>query len=321
MPRRAAGFRNRLAVGALALLAVVSGGVITGTGSASAAQNVVQVYSAAMGRNIPVWISHARTNNAATLYLLDGLRAPNNNNGWLINTDVRSFFANKNVNVAMPFGGAGSFYSDWEQRDPVLGKVKWETFLTRELPAYMRGQGSDGRRNAIAGLSMSGTSALNLTAHHPGFYQAAASYSGYPIIAAPGFAQGIQVAVAQVGGNPANMWGPWPAGEWVRNDPSLNVGALRGKSVYLSAGAGLPGGGDDAINPASPRFNPTLFAQLVPLETAAGISTRLFVPIAQAAGVRLTTQLSPVGDHWWPYWQRGLHQSWSTTIAPALGTS
>ncbi len=65
----------------------------------------------------------------------------------------------KGTNVVIPFGGGGSFYTDWERPDPKLGINKWETFLTRELPAYMAKQhNSDNKRNGIAGLSMSGTS-------------------------------------------------------------------------------------------------------------------------------------------------------------------
>ncbi|NED63315.1 esterase family protein, partial [Streptomyces sp. SID10244] len=92
---------------------------------------------------------------------------------WLINTNVDRYMVGKGTNVAMPFGGAGSFYTDWERSDPKLGVNKWETFLTRELPAYMKARhNSDNRRNGIAGLSMSGTSALNLASRHPGFYDA-----------------------------------------------------------------------------------------------------------------------------------------------------
>ena len=84
-----------------------------------------------------------------------------------LNPDVESFFADKHVNVAIPFGGGGTFYSDWQRDDPKLGRVKWETFLTQELPPFMADRfGSDNVNNAVAGLSMSGTSALNLAAHH-----------------------------------------------------------------------------------------------------------------------------------------------------------
>ena len=186
-----------LAVTLVTLLAATLATFFAGSGVAHADSAMVYVHSNAMNKTIPVKVLRAAGGGPApTLYLLDGLRAPDNNNGWLINTDVEAFFADKHVNVAIPFGGGGSFYTDWERDDPRFGKVKWETFLTQELPPVMASQfGSDGVNNAIAGLSMSGTSALNLAAHHPNFYKAVASYSGYPTASEPGYAQGIAASV------------------------------------------------------------------------------------------------------------------------------
>lgn len=313
--------RKRLVAGLVALLAV-SGATLVAAPQASAANGctVENVRSNAMHRTIPVCIISAGGSNKPTLYLLDGLRAPNNNNGWLINTDVARWLNGKGANVAIPFGGAGSFYTDWEQRDPALGLNKWDTFLTRELPRYMAARhGSDNRRNGIAGLSMSGTSALNLASRHPGFYQAVASYSGYPTVTMPGFTQGIQVAVAQTGGNANNMWGVYPLGQWFQNDPFLSANNLAGHYVYLSSGTGLGSRYDSSVNPTSPNFNPVRFSQMVPLETAASVSTQLYIPrIALVPGVKLTTNVKPDGVHWWDYWQSDFKQSWRTTFAPSF---
>ena len=41
----------------------------------------------------------------------------------------------KHVNVVMPVGGKFSMYTDWNADDPVLGRNKWQTYLTKELPA------------------------------------------------------------------------------------------------------------------------------------------------------------------------------------------
>ena len=213
-----------------------------------------------------------------------------------------------------------SFYTDWERPDPKLGVNKWETFLTRELPAYMKkNHNSDNRRNGIAGLSMSGTSALNLASRHPGFYKAVASYSGYPTVTFPGFTQGIQASVATMGGDPNNMWGFYPAGQWFQNDPFLSANNLAGDYVYLSSGTGLGSKFDSSINPTSANFNPVKFSQMVPLEVAASVSTRLYIPrVAAVPGVKLTTHVTPDGDHWWDYWQENFRQSWNTTFRPAF---
>lgn len=312
--------RTRLLPALVVLLMAVGIGAVMAP-AAHAAGTTEMVYSAAMRRNIPVRIVDGGGGGPKpTLYLLDGLRAPNNNSGWLINTDVDQFMVGKGTNLAMPFGGAGSFYTNWERPDPVLGVNQWETFLTRELPVYMaRRHNSDNRRNGIAGLSMSGTSALNLASRHPGFYNSVASYSGYPTVTAPGFAQGIQLAIADVGGNPVNMWGFYPFGEWFQNDPFLSANNLAGKHVYLSAGSGLGSRYDPRVNPGSPTFDPVWFAQMVPLETAASISTQIYIPrVALVPGVKLTTHITPDGTHWWDYWQRDFKQSWYTTFRPAF---
>ncbi|KAF0964001.1 MULTISPECIES: alpha/beta hydrolase [unclassified Rhodococcus (in: high G+C Gram-positive bacteria)] len=311
-----------LIVGLVAVLASGLVSVLAGTGIAHADSALISVYSPSMDKDIPVKVLKAAGGGPApTLYLLDGLRAPDDNNGWLIETDVENFFAGKHVNVVIPFGGGGTFYSDWLRDDPKLGRVKWETFLTKELPPVMASQfGSDGVNNAVAGLSMSGTSALNLAIHRPDFYKAVASYSGYPTASSPGFAQGIQVSVAQMGGDALNMWGFWPSAAWIHNDPLLNVGALRGKSVYISSGAGSAAG-DPTVDPDSKSFDPVKFSQTVPLETASGLSSRTFVPAAQRAGAKLQTHIADEGLHTWNYWQDRLHESWANTLAPALGTS
>ncbi len=304
-----------------ALVAALYSVVFSSAGTAQADSQVVQVFSPAMNKNIPVKVLRAAGGGPApTLYLLDGLRAPDDNNGWLINTDVERFFADKHVNVAIPFGGGGTFYTDWERPDPKLGFPKWGTFLSKELPAYMAANfQSDGVNNSVAGLSMSGTSALNLAIQNPNFYKSVASFSGYPTVSSPGFAQGIAVSVAQMGGDANNMWGTWPLGEWTKNDPLLNVGALRGKRVYVSAGMGAPGKQDAAVTPGSPSFDPVRFVQLVPLETAAGMGSQTFAAALAAAGIPAQVDITPTGIHWWNHWQDKLHEAWYGTIAPSFG--
>ena len=314
--------RKRLTAGVLALAtAATAVVVVTPAPQAQAAGVIENVWSAAMHRSVPVKIIDGGAGKSKpTLYLLDGLRAPKHNSGWLIETNVDKFMVGKGTNVAIPFGGGGSFYTNWERRDPKLGLNKWETFLTRELPAYMKkNHGSDNRRNGVAGLSMSGTAALNLASRHPNFYKAVASYSGYPTVTMPGFGQGIQASVMEMGGNPVNMWGVWPAGEWAANDPFLTAGNLAGHRVYVSSGTGVGSKYDSSLTPGSPNFNATKFAQMVPLEVAASTSSQLYIArLATVPGVRLTTHISPDGAHWWDYWQARFKESWASTFRPAF---
>ncbi|MGW0035350.1 alpha/beta hydrolase [Gordonia sp. NPDC003376] len=312
--------RKRLVAGLVALVAATGVTMVAApTAQAARGCNVERVYSNAMHRSVPVCIVSAGGSNKPTLYLLDGLRAPANNSGWLINTNVANWMAGKGTNVVIPFGGGGSFYTDWMKTDPTLGVNKWETFLTRELPAYMaKNHGSDNRRNGIAGLSMSGTSALNLASRHPNFYKAVASYSGYPTVTMPGFTQGIQASVIEMGGNPTNMWGFYPAGEWFQNDPFLSAANLSGKRVYVSAGTGVGSRYDSSLTPGSPGFDAVKFAQMIPLEVAASTSSQLYIARLKTLPVKLTTRITPDGSHWWDYWQDDFKQSWGTTFAPAF---
>lgn len=314
--------RRQARVLTLAIVSVLAAGFISvfaGSGLAQANSTLIHVYSPAMNKTIPVKVLLGPGGGPKpTLYLLDGLRAPDHDNGWLIETDVERFFADKRVNVAIPFGGGGSFYTDWQVPDPVLGVNKWETFLTKELPPALAQFGSDGVNNAIAGLSMSGTSALNLTINNPHFYKAVASFSGYPVVSMPGFAQGVQGSVVEMGGNPFNMWGFWPAGDWGRNDPLLNAHKLRGKAVYISSGSGAPWS-EPSVDPLNPAFNPMRFIQLVPLETAASAANQMFVGALHAAGVNPQVHISAEGIHWWTYWEARLKEAWFGTLGPALG--
>ena len=102
----------------------------------------IWVYSPAMKTNIQVQLLLARDWYAKPnarfpqLTMLDGLRAQDNQSGWILNTNVIDFYKDKNVNVVLPVGGESSFYTDWQQPD--RGKhYMWETFLMKELPPIL----------------------------------------------------------------------------------------------------------------------------------------------------------------------------------------
>ena len=54
------------------------------------------------------------------MYLLDGLRAQDDFNGWDINTPAFEWYDGSGLSVVMPVGGQSSFYSDWYK--PACGK-------------------------------------------------------------------------------------------------------------------------------------------------------------------------------------------------------
>lgn len=294
-------------------------GLVPAVASAAPSYRVVDVYSPAMKKNVKVAVVSAGYANAPTVYMLDGLRGTVTDNGWLRNTDVVGFFKTRRVNAVIPLGGGGTFYSDWERRDPKFGIVKWETFLSRELPAYMTSKfGASPNRNAIVGLSMSGTAALNIAAHHSDKYKAVASLSGYPETRGPVVTAGIMASVAEMGGDPMNMWGaPWSP-KWAWNNPAQNVSSLRGKGVFVSAGTGIPTLDDarDMLN--DPARIPVWAVQGAPLETVAAASSAVFLPAAAVQGVYPVRDFPVANYHNWRNWNHQYKQAWYTTIKPAL---
>ena len=67
------------------------------------------------------------------LYLLDGA-ASNDTSSWLTEGRVQQLHQDAQVTVVMPTEARSSNYANWQADDPMLGRMQWETFLTRELP-------------------------------------------------------------------------------------------------------------------------------------------------------------------------------------------
>ena len=59
------------------------------------------------------------------------------------------------------------------------------------------------------------------------------------------------------------------------------------------------------------------FVQMVPLETAASISSQLYIARLRTVGVHLTAHISPRRRSSWDYWQRRFKESWYTTHKPS----
>uniref|UniRef100_UPI0024586C37 alpha/beta hydrolase n=1 Tax=Nocardia cyriacigeorgica TaxID=135487 RepID=UPI0024586C37 len=167
--------------------------------------------------------------------------------------------------------------------------------------------------NAIAGISMAGTSVFQLAESAPGFYRAIASYSGCVSTSDPLGQAFVSAVVARWSGNPANMWGPPGGPEWTAKDPALHADRLDGTAVYVSTGTGIPGPHDTLHGPHIDGNPGTLIGQLV----NGGILEAITHSCAIALRDRLTASnipahfdLRPVGTHSWGYWQQDLHNSW-----------
>ena len=189
------------------------------------------------------------------LYLLDGLRAQDDFNGWDINTPAFEWFNDSGVAVVMPVGGESSFYTDWyspSNRNNQTYTYKWETFLTSELPAWLATNKQVSMTgNGVVGLSMAGGAGLILSAYHPAQFSYAASLSGFLNPSTLFMKQAIRVAMLDAGGyNVDNMWGPpWDA-HGSATTPLQQVTRIvaNGTRLWIYC---APGGGplDESVDP------------------------------------------------------------------------
>src|ERR1700694_536667 len=204
----------------------------------------LDVYSAAMGRNIRVQFQGG---GPRPVYLLDGLRAQDDYNGWDINTPAFEWFYQSGISVVMPVGGQSSFYTDWYRPSQGNGQnytYKWETFLTQELPAWLQAnKGVDQNGNAAVGISMAGGSALTYAIYYPQKFIYAASLSGFLNPSEGWWPMLIGLAMNDAGGyNAESMWGPSSDPAWKRNDPMVNIGRLVANNtrIWIYCGTGTP---------------------------------------------------------------------------------
>lgn len=276
-------------------------------------RTAVFIDSPAMGRVVQVQILHpAGGGSRPSYYLLDGLLPGEHESTWTAATDAERFFLGKNVNVVLPTGGLASYYTDWQRPDARFGNYKWETFLTKELPPIIDGQFGGNGVNGIAGLSMGGNSAYILAARNPHLYRAVAGFGACPDTATSTPAMLFSIALR--GGDPTNMWGPVGSPAWREHDPAIMADRLRGKTLYLSSGTGIPG-------PHEFELEPELAENIItggPVEAMVrgclmGVQGRF-----ASLGIPVHYNWRPTGSHSWSYWQDDLHDSWPV-ISRALG--
>lgn len=288
---------------------------VTAFRSVSDTHSILDVYSPSMDRVISNDILRPTSGGKLpTLYLLNGALGNEDGVGWLNSSSIAGFFEDKNVTVVIPIGGRFSFYTDWQSPDPVLGTNRWQTYLTDELPSAVHSQFGSTNRNAVAGLSMSGGPALDIAAHAPDVFAAAASFSGCPAPSNPLATMGITTMIAGGLNNPFNMWGPPGSPAWRDHDPAVDVERLRGTALYVGASAGRPGPVDRIPVGAVPPFGG------IAVEALVNYCTSLFVDALNRSGVPATVSMRERGAHTWPLFEDQLREAWGTTIAGALLT-
>ncbi|TCK00580.1 S-formylglutathione hydrolase FrmB [Nocardia alba] len=288
-------------------------------------QQIVHVYSASMDRVIPLQVitPHDTSAPRPTLYLLNGAGGGEDIANWYNQTDIVQFFADKNVNVVTPAAGAFSYYTDWQRDDPKLGRNKWQTFLTAELPPIIDATLNTTGVNAIAGLSMSATAVLNLAIAAPDRYRAVGAYSGCASVEDPVSRAYIDTVLARGGADPANMWGPPGDPAWRANDAYLNAERLRGKAIYLSSANGLPGAAEALPPGATPGKVIGMTDQILlggAIEAAANLCTQRLAARLAELNIPAHTEFRPAGTHTWKYWEQDLHNSWPL-LAAAIGAN
>jgi diacylglycerol O-acyltransferase/trehalose O-mycolyltransferase len=244
---------RRFAVAALAaatlpgLIGVVGGSATAGAFSRPGLPvEYLMVPSAGMGRDIKIQFESGGA-GAPAVYLLDGLRAQDDFNGWDINTAAFEWYYQSGLSVVMPVGGQSSFYSDWYS--PACGKAgcstyKWETFLTQELPAYLSANKSvKPTGSAAVGLSMAGSAAFTLAIYHPDQFPYAASLSGFLNLSEGWWPGLVNTSMGDAGGYKAkDMWGDKSDPAWKRNDPMVNMATLVSNNtrIWVYCGNGTP---------------------------------------------------------------------------------
>lgn len=278
----------------------------------------LEVFSTAMQKNVEVDVQRPADTSGPhpALYLLNGGGGGEDQLSWTQQTDALSFLSDKDVNVILPIGGRFSYYTDWRAPDPVLGVNEWKTFFTEELPPLIdAGLGTTGA-NAIAGLSTSGTSVLQLAIAKPGLFQSAAAYSGCAQISDPVGYAFVNLAVeAWGGGNTVNMYGPQGDPMWADNDPYVHADQLRGVNLFIASGTGIPGMYD---YPGAPHTSGSIADQLFlggGIEAAVNWCTHNMADRLEQLAIPATFDFQPTGTHSWGYWEDDLKNSWPVLAA------
>jgi diacylglycerol O-acyltransferase / trehalose O-mycolyltransferase len=264
----------------------------------------LMVPSPSMGRDIKVQFQSGGPNSPA-VYLLDGLRARDDYNGWDIETEAFEWYADSGLSIVMPVGGQSSFYTNWYK--PACGKAgcltyNWETFLTSELPNFLASEkGVKPTGSAAVGLSMAGGSSLTLSAHHPGQFIYAGSMSGFLNPSEGWWPFLINMSMGDAGGFKSDdMWGPAetdPA--WKYNDPMVQIPtiAANGTRIWIYCGNGQPnelGGGD----------LPAKFLEGLTIRTNRTFQENYIA----AGGTNGVFNFPTSGTHTWAYWGQQLQQ-------------
>jgi diacylglycerol O-acyltransferase/trehalose O-mycolyltransferase len=261
----------------------------------------LMVPSPSMGKDIKIQFQSGGENSPA-VYLLDGLRAQEDFNGWDINTQAFEWYLDSGLSIVMPVGGQSSFYTDWYQPARNKGPTvtyKWTTFLTSELPNFLASERAvKPTGSAAVGLSMAGSASMILSVYHPEQFVYAGSMSGFLNPSEGWWPFLIGLSMGDAGGfKTEDMWGPSSDPAWLRNDPMVQIPAIvaNGTRLWIYAGNGQPnelGGGD----------LPATFLEGLTIKTNITFRDNYLA----AGGANGVFNFPDNGTHTWVYWGREL---------------
>lgn len=241
------------------------------------------------------------------IYLLHG--GFGNYTDWARQSRIADLARKRDVLVVMPDGGKLGFYTDWWAHGG--SKPGWETFHLTELAQILTRGMQAGDRRAIAGLSMGGFGAVSYAGRRPGFFRAAASFSGTldtmhptiePVASGTFAAWLLQANYAPSGYDPLALFGD-PVEQravWAAHNPADLVAGLRGVKLFVTCGNGRIGPLDPpGTDPASLSLR---------FEAAQSRQNREFLTRAKALGLDIAFDIY-AGSHSWPYWARELEKA------------
>ena len=242
------------------------------------------------------------------VYLLDGLRAQDDFNGWDINTPAFEWYNSSGLSVVMPVGGQSSFYCDWYK--PACGKAgccqtyKWETFLTQELPAYLAAEQAGQADRQRRGRSVDGRfGRADPGDLPPGPVHLRGIAVGLPEPVRGLVAMLVNTSMGDAGGYKANdMWGPprpiRRGSATTRWSTSATLVANNTR-IWIYCGDGTPsdlGGQRNLFTRSSSRASPCARTR------------RSRTNYIAAGGKNGVFNFPQNGTHDWPYWGAQLQQ-------------
>ncbi len=142
--------------------------------------DTISIYSNAMHKSFKCVVIKPKTYTAKhkfpVVYLLHGYSG--NQTDWILKVpQIKNYADEYNMMIVCPDGG----YSSWYFDSPLDSTMKFETYISTEVPNYIDKHYStiaNRKGRAITGLSMGGHGALYLAFKHSNFFGACGSMSG-----------------------------------------------------------------------------------------------------------------------------------------------